>query len=288
MSTVTEQERITIAFTRFAEPNWLVRDTIDGLARQHGVRADVLFLDQQDDAEMRAYCEQVSTDEINFLYTMIPAVGSSYARNQGLKLSRSDIVLFTDPDAIPDPHWAYHMCRSFRRETVGVVGSKVIPKWHKRPLFLARSPMVRRIYAMLELGDEEIPRSDLWGVGFGMHRKRLGANAYWDERIGRSHGNLLSGEDTEICRRANEMGLETIYNGAAVVEHQVLPERISYRWLMRRFYYSGIERALTRDAMRPSATGRVFMDYVAYFVSLPALLLGYWRGRRMLAKTPEK
>lgn len=44
------------------------------------------------------------------------------------------------------------MQSGFRRETVGVVGSEVIPKWHKRPVFLARSPMVRRIYAMLELG----------------------------------------------------------------------------------------------------------------------------------------
>jgi hypothetical protein len=42
---MTEQEQITIAFTRYAEPNWLVRDTIDGLARQQGIRADVLFLD---------------------------------------------------------------------------------------------------------------------------------------------------------------------------------------------------------------------------------------------------
>ncbi len=57
---------------------------------------------------------------------------------------------------------------------------------------------------------------------------------------------------------------------------------------MRRFYYSGVERALTKNSMRPSATGRVFMDYVAYVFSLPALWLGYWRGRRMLAKTSEK
>jgi hypothetical protein len=69
---------------------------------------------------------------------------------------------------------------------------------------------------------------------------------------------------------------------------QVLPERISYRWLLRRFYYSGVERALTKNSMRPSATGRVFMDYVAYVFSLPALWLGYRRGRRMLAKTSEK
>jgi len=259
-----------------------VCETIDGLSRQERVQADVLFLDQQDDAEMRAYHEGKSTGDLKFQYLQIPAVGSSYARNQGLKQSANDIVLFTDPDAIADPLWAYYMRKSFEREKIAVVGSRVIPKWHKRPLFIARSPMVRRIYALLDHGEGELPSTDLWGVGFGMHRGRLGANAYWDERIGRSGGNLLSGEDIEICLRAREMGLETVYNGAAVVQHQVLPERISYRWVMRRYYYAGAERALTAGSMQPSTQGRVFMDYVAYALTLPAMVLGYWHGRRIL------
>jgi GT2 family glycosyltransferase len=281
---VTKASRITIAFTRFAEPNWLVRETIDALSRQERVAADVLFLDQQDDAEMRAYHEGKSNGDLDFQYIVIPAVGSSYARNQGLQRSANDIVLFTDPDAVADPLWAYHMQKSFEREKVAVVGSRVVPKWHKRPLFIARSPMVRRIYALLDHGDGEIQSTDLWGVGFAMHRGRLGSNAYWDERIGRSGGNLLSGEDIEICLRARQMGLETVYNGAAVVQHQVLPERISYRWVMRRYYYAGAERALTHDSMQPSTQGRVLMDYVAYTLMLPAMLLGYWRGRRILAQ----
>lgn len=280
---MNKKPRITIAFTRYAEPDWLVHETIDSLSRQQRVHADILFLDQQDDPEMRAYHEGQSTERLNFEYFVIPAIGSSYARNQGLKKSANDIVLFTDPDAIADPLWAHYMLKSFEREKVAVVGSRVIPKWHKRPLFIARSPMIRRIYALLDHGDGEVPSTDLWGVGFGMHRARLGPNAYWDERIGRSGGNLLSGEDIEICLRARKMGLETVYSGAAVVQHQVLPERISYRWVMRRYYYAGIERALTHGSMEPSTQGRVFMDYVAYVLILPAMLLGYLRGRRILA-----
>jgi hypothetical protein len=273
--------RITIAFTRYAEPNWLVRDTIDSLSRQENVQADILFLDQQDDAKMRGYLEKLSTDDLRFEYIVIKAIGSSYARNQAIKLSGNDIVLFTDSDAIAAPTWAYHLQRSFRRDIVGVVGSKVIPKWHKKPLFIARSPMIRRIYSILELGDDEFVSLELWGVSFGMHRGRLGPNAYWNERIGRAHGNLLGGEDIDICSRAAEMGLESVYNGAAVVEHQILPERVSYRWVMRRVYYAGLERALVHNSIKPSAKGRVFMDYLAYALTLPAMLLGYWHGRRM-------
>jgi hypothetical protein len=97
------------------------------------------------------------------------------------------------------------MQSGLRRETVGVVGSEVIPKWHKRPVFLARSPMVRRIYAVLELG---------------------ATRRFPDPTCGASDS--------------------------------------AFHYRMR------------------------FMDYVAYIFSLPELLLGYWRGRRMLEKTPER
>ena len=100
----------------------------------------------------------------------------------------------------------------------------------------------------------------LWGAGYGIHRGRLGSNAYFEEGIGRQPGLLLGGEDTDLCVRAVGMGLESLYNPSAVVEHQVLPERISYRWLMRRFYYSGVERAMKADSLQPSVEGRVFMD----------------------------
>ena len=51
---------------------------------------------------------------------------------------------------------------------------------------------------------------------------------------------------------------------------------------MRRIYYAGVERALVEGGVKPVATGRVPIDYLAYFVTLPALMLGYRRGRRML------
>lgn len=278
------ESRIDIAFTRFAEPNWLVRDTIDGLSRQENIKADIFFLDQREDSEMRTDVEDLSTDDLRFHYVRIKAVGSSYARNQAIKLSNHEIILFTDSDAIPEPTWAFHMQKSLERDNVGLVGSKVVPIWHKKPLFLARSPMLRRKYGMLELGESEIPSEKLWSVSLGMHRVRLGDNAYFDEGLGRSDGNLLGGEDTELCWRVVQMGLSTVYNGAAVLRHQVLPERISYKWLMKRIYYGGFDRAISpRETLRPSPQGRVFMDYVAYFATLPAMTLGYLKGRQVLA-----
>ena len=85
---------VTIAFTRYAEPNWLVFDAIRGLAQQRDVQAEVLFLDQKDDAKTKSVLQDASTQSIRFKYIVIPAIGSSYARNQALKMAENDIVLF--------------------------------------------------------------------------------------------------------------------------------------------------------------------------------------------------
>jgi glycosyltransferase involved in cell wall biosynthesis len=257
-----------------------VRETLESLARQEGVEAVVLFLDQQDDAGMRSLCASLTSECLRFEYVMIPARGLSFARNRAIALSRNDIILFIDSDAVADRGWARSLGATLERDGVGVAGGRIVPRWHGRPLLLARSRMVLSAYSMLDLGTEEMAIGRVVGASFGLHRGRLGADARFDEALGRRPGGFLGGEETDLCVRARARGLATVYNGCARVEHQVLPERTSHRWLMRRFYHAGFERALTTGSLRPSPQGRSFWDYVAYAVTLPASLLGYWRGRR--------
>jgi glycosyltransferase involved in cell wall biosynthesis len=260
-----------------------VRETLESLARQVGVEADVLFLDQQDDADMRGLCAALANERISFRYVTIPPHGLSFARNRAIALSPNDVILFIDSDAVADPHWARLLAETLGRDGVGVAGGRIVPRWHGRPLLLARSRIVLSCYSMLDVGTGEMAIDRVVGAGFGVHRRHLGEDAKFDEGLGRRPGALLGGEETELCVRARARGLQTLYNGRALVEHQVLPERISNLWLMRRFYYAGFERALTAGRLRPSTQGRGFWDYVAYAVTLVPSLLGFWRGRRRRA-----
>jgi GT2 family glycosyltransferase len=169
---------------------------------------------------------------------------------------------------------------------VGVAGSRIVPRWHRPPPLLARSRMVLASYSMLDLGGDEQVVDRVVGAGFGIHRGRLGDAAHFDESLGRRPGGFLGGEETDLCVRARARGLSIVYSGRALVEHQVLPERIANRWIMRRFYHAGFERALTTGSIRPSPQGRNAWDYLAYAVTLPASLLGYWRGRLQRGKLP--
>lgn len=272
--------RLTIVCTRYAEPDWLASDTLRSLGRQEGVEATVLFLDQRDGTALRELCAALDNERVRFRYIRIPPRGLSHARNQGVTAAADDIVLFIDSDAVAEPGWARNLGETLARDGVGIVGSRILARWHESPLLIARSRMVLGCYSMLDLGPDQVAVDRVVGAGFGIHRGRLGPDAAFDESLGRRPGLLLGGEETELCLRAHNRGLAIFYDGRALVHHQVLPERISLAWVMRRFYFAGFERALIAGRLPRSPRWSSGWDYLAYAVTLPATLLGFWRGRR--------
>jgi hypothetical protein len=89
---------------------------------------------------------------------------------------------------------------------------------------------------------------------------------------------LLGGEESDLARRARARGLDVVYEGRAVVHHQILPERISYRWIFRRLFYAGLSRALLTGAPSPSQP-MTRNDYLALPFVLPWYAAGYLCGR---------
>ena len=96
--------------------------------------------------------------------------------------------------------------------------------------------------------------------------------------LGRSGGKLFGGEDTDLCARVRAAGGKVVYNGRAVVDHQILPERITYRWLMRRMFYAGYGRGIRGGPPSPSHEMTV-MDWLVLPIILPAYLIGLAASR---------
>ena len=266
---------IAITLTRFNEPSWLLWQALECLSRQTGVEADVLLFDQRDDPETRCRAESLSRAGVRFHYQVIPAVGLSFARNRALADSPHDMILFTEPDALPDERWASHLSHSLAQPGVAVVGGRILPSWHRKPLALTRSRLITEQYSMLDLGDGEIDCPQLVGVSFGVNRRLLGDDAFFDENLGRRNGILLSGEETDLCRRAR--GLRNVYNGRALTHHQVLPDRITYVWIMRRILAAGVSRAL-RGGRPSSVHGLGVWDRLVLPLILPFYTVGYLYG----------
>ncbi len=269
---------LSMTLTRYREPDWLLREALESLARQRNVKGDVLFLDQSPSNDLRIACQDLSSDRIDFVYLEIEAKGLSHARNEAIGLCRNEILLYLDSDAVAAPDWAAELGRSLSRPDVAVAGGRILPRWHSRPLLASRSRLVWEQYSLLDLGPGERDVHKIVGASFGLNISRLCDQAVFRTDLGRRDGRLFGGEETDLCRRASASGHRVIYNGDAVIEHQILPERISYRWLVKRFYFAGLNRARFGGSPDPTH-GMKAWDLALMPLVLPPYATGYLTGR---------
>jgi glycosyltransferase involved in cell wall biosynthesis len=189
-----------------------------------------------------------------------PEVGLSGARNAALAASDRDVVLFVDDDALTPPTWARAHLRAYAGDDrAGTVGGPVGLTWPAgRPGWV--SDEVTMWYSALDKGDVAGPfPGDHGPYGTNMSVRRtaaLDAGGY-DPRLGRRGGALLSGEEPAMTRRLAAAGWSVLYAPEAAVVQQVLPERLSPRWLLRRGFAQGVSNArlaaLGRQAGRREA-----------------------------------
>lgn len=269
---------VSITFTRYREPDWLVDEALDSLGRQQGVVGEVIFLDQNWNSAFAETVEARSSEQLSFRCIPCEERCLSYARNEGLRHARSDLVLFTEPDALAEPDWARRLADELLKGAA-IAGSRILPKWRGRPPILAKAKTVLDQYSMLDWGEQTIEARRVVGAGFGVNKTLLDFSYIFDERFGRRDGELLGGEESDLCRRVLDAGGRISYAGGAVIRHQVLPDRLTWRWAMRRLYFAGASRRQMGGAPSPSKGPGVW-DWLFLPIILPPYVYGFLSARR--------
>lgn len=250
------QTRALISLTRFGEPDALVIETLDSLAGQTGAGFAVHLFDQNPSAGLEAAAARLSTPDLPMRYEAVTPEGLCAARNAAIAAAAeagAPIVLYIDPDALAAPDWAERLTAALEETPdAALVGARILPLWRARPPLLARAGFVKDIYSLLDLGAGRRDYHRVVGAGFGLHRARLGEEAWFDPRLGRRDGRLMSGEESELAARAATAGWRVIYEGGARTQHQIMAERANSAWIFRRFYYAGWTRAGVGGAPSPS------------------------------------
>ncbi len=265
---------VSITLTRYREPDWLVDEALDSLAAQDGVTGEVIFLDQNWNEEFAAAVEARTNAQIEFKCVDCDERCLSYARNEGLRLSRCDFVLFTEPDILAAPDWARSLAVELKAGAA-IAGSRILPKWRARPPILVRARAVLDQYSMLDWGEETIEAHRVVGAGFGVNKGRIDDGLRFDETFGRRGGVLLGGEESMFCRAVRARGGKIVYVGGAVIRHQVLEERLNWRWVMRRLYFAGASRRQQGGAPSPSQKPGLW-DWLLLPVILPPYAWGFF------------
>jgi GT2 family glycosyltransferase len=199
--------------------------------------------------------------------------GLSGARNTAVDCASGELIAFLDDDAVPEPGWLDELRRSYSDASILGVGGFVRPRW----------PSAQ---------PQWMPDEFLWVVGCSYSglptavspiRNPIGANMSFrsavlervggfSESLGRVGTLPVGCEETELSMRVGSSfsaGV-IIHQPAAVVDHHVTSERMSFRYFVRRCWSEGQSKAVVTRLVAQSGSLSTERSYVTKTV-LPAI-----------------
>lgn len=180
----------------------------------------------------------------NVVYIREERRGLSAARNAGLRIAQSELVAFTDDDAIPETAWVEKISNRFATldREVAVLGGEVRPIWEApRPAWLT-DKLLRPLSARLMWGP--CPRvlngaEWLMEVNIAYRKAELIAFGGFPEFLGRIGDSLLSCDGCVNLLLARA-GYRFYYDPDIVVGHHIHAARLTPSWFRRRFFWQGV------------------------------------------------
>ena len=238
----------------------LLPEAIDSLLEQDvpAGSLEIVVVDNSPDQAGAARFGQRYAGLPNLTYLVEPKPGLSNARNIGTAAARGRIVAFIDDDARARQSWAKELLNAHAAfdGRAGVVGGPIVPRWtDQKPAWLEK-PLFGYL-SLVDLGHElrELSaREWLAGCNISFDRASLIAAGGFSTRLGRmgSGSTLLSNEEMEVSERVRAMGKLAIYAPKAVVEHVILPERLTQSWFRRRAAWQAVSDLVSEPELAPA------------------------------------
>ena len=236
----------TVAICTHNRASVLERAVAAALDEAERADADVLVVDNASTDGTTTALRVLATSRLRVVCE--PELGLSAARNRALAESRGEVVAFLDDDAVPRPGWLGALLAPYARDDVSCVGGRArlafaVPP----PAWL--TPALHSALGAFDLGDApralRYGRADYpFGCNISFRVAHARARGGFSTRVGLRGGAQLQHEETDLCYRLERAGGEIRYAPDAVVDHLVLPEKLSPTWLLARHAQGGRSAAI--------------------------------------------
>ncbi len=274
-----EMTDLVLCIITFRRPEGLARllQATGRLVLPPGVRLSLVIVDNDPDATARSVVEAAALDH-PLRYEIEPRRGISSARNRALRLALGcgpQFIAWMDDDEHPAPDW---LCNVF--ETQNLTGADVV-MGPGVPCFEAGTPQWIEKSGLFdhdrfETGDT-FPYFHTRTSGVLVRAAMVPAEGF-DERLA-----LTGGEDRLFFTRIHRSGGRFVWDDRAVMHEDIPPSRATSRWLLRRWYRTGVTRSLVMIYLdRPGVLrrGRRCLGALAMVgQGVVRTLLGLHRGR---------
>ena len=233
------------------------------LANQQGVEGrewEVLVVDNNSPDDTPEVVARLATElPIRVRYTREAEQGLNYARNHGIRASRSAFFSYVDDDILVAKGWLRAMFDAFETKDADAVGGRIhldpsihLPKW------IRPDTDMRGFLGYQDFGDQPFFMDGRTRYPFGgnmaFNRRVVERIGYFDPRLGRKgegrrRNELFKGAETDYFHRlAAAGGARIVYAPDAIVYHRVMPFQIEKRYFRTIHFNAGYQRAFHDDA----------------------------------------
>ena len=199
--------------------------------------------------------------------------GLSGARNSGVANTTGKLIVFLDDDAVAQDDMVQRLQRCVQDNQVLGAVAEIQPQWLGRPAAWFPDEflwVVGCTYKGMNAGRVR----NLLGAAMCVRRSVFETVGGFHSGLGRNHSGLPFGcEETEFCIRANRAHPRSHfeYEPLAKCQHKVPPQRVTWKYFLRRCYAEGWSKAHVAFIAQASGSLSSERVYITRTVPLAAL-----------------
>lgn len=237
------QPDVTLLVPTYRRPERLGR-LLAAVARQEAPFTwELLVVDNDEQGSARSVVEEAPAPPgVPVRYVVEPALGAVHARNRGVREAAGHVIAMLDDDVVPQAGWlAAVSAPVLAGEAVGAGGTVVLDPEVPRPGWFDERGMGGYLTAHAldvrrrPLADDEIVVT----ANAAFDREALQRIGGFDARFGPRGRVQIVADDAHLVRELMRAGGTVLWLPDAVVVHDLPPQRLSRRWLLRRAYWQG-------------------------------------------------
>jgi glycosyltransferase involved in cell wall biosynthesis len=261
-------------------------ECLRSVTTQRSAPGEIVVVDNSSDGSAKPICDRFT--EIRHVHE--PRPGLSIARNTGIRMSRGDVIAFTDDDVELHPGWTVEIGRAFADQSIDALTGLVLPARLDTPaqrMFQFDKGGFGSTFIPLRFDNrffaETRPHgAQVWKMGAGANmasrRNLFERIGLFDERLGA--GAAGCSEDSEVWYRMLANGGVCHYEPRAVVFHHHRRDLAGLRAQIRSYMKGHVAALIVQhDAFHDRGNlVRIFGQLPLYF--LKSFLKGLLEGRR--------
>jgi glycosyltransferase involved in cell wall biosynthesis len=215
--------------------------------------------------------------------------GKNNALNAAIPHFDGDLILFTDDDVILPENWLseYNQVAQANPE-FSVFGGRIIPNWpSKPPKEILEGVALGDAFAIHEAGipDGEVFYGKIWGPNMAVRSEIFKLGFRFNEKIGPSGGLYIPGSESAFNMMLHKHKFRFYFSNSIIVQHQIRPEQLTRKWLMRRAYIFGKGRAvwdqIDGNSTKVKKTGIFPRWFISYFLRSYLDLMSMRKAQRV-------